>query len=124
MQYSPKLKNAAEEIKLILKKYDIAANIILHTPGFTEYLLHITPEYSCAWLENDQVRFRAKKEDYNGSRAIRNKKIADTTNMFRLLAHTAAQNALSLITVADHFDKVTGADHGEDNHTSNTQQNN
>ena len=67
MQYSPKLKKAAEEIKSILKKYDIAANVVLHTPGHSEYLLEITPTYSAAWLENGIVRFRARASDYNGN---------------------------------------------------------
>lgn len=124
MQYSPKLKKAAEEIKQILNKYDIAANVILHTPGHTEYLLHITPTYSCAWLENDMVRFRARKEDYNGNEIIRDQKIADTLNMFRLLGDTAGKNALALLEVADQFDKRIVANHEDGGHTSHTTQNN
>lgn len=124
MQYSPKLKKATEEIKQILLKHDIAANVILHTPGYSEYLLHITPTYSCAWLENDMIRFRARKADYNGNAMIRDKKIADTLNMLRLLSDTAGKNALALINVADEFDKIIGADHEDRGHTSHTTQNN
>ncbi len=124
MQYSPKLKNAAEEIKQILLKYDIAANVVLHTPGHSEYLLHITPTYSCAWHENDVIRFRARKEDYNGNAMVRDQKIADTLNMLRLLSDTAGQNALALMNVADQFDEKIGADHGDSEHTSHTTQNN
>lgn len=124
MQYNPKLKKAAEEIKQILQKYDIAANVILHSPGHSEYLLHITPTYSCAWLENGMIRFRAKKKDYNGNAMIRDKKIADTLNMLRLLSDTAGRNALALIKVADQFDQIIGADHEDGEHTSHTTQNN
>lgn len=124
MQYNPKLKKAADEIKLILQKYDIAANVILHTPGHSEYLLHITPTYSCAWLENGIVRFRARKADYNGNAMVRDQKIADTLNMLRLLSDTAGQNALALLNVADEFDKRIGADHEDGGHTSHTTQNN
>lgn len=124
MQYSLKLKKAAEEIKMILKKYDIAANVILHTPGFSEYLLEITPSYSAAWIENGMIRFRARAEDYNGNTAIRNQKISDTLNMLRLLSDTAGRNALSLLEVANYFDRTTGADHGDSNHTSSITQNN
>lgn len=46
MQYSPKLKIAMEEIKAILKKHDIGACVMLHTPGHMEYLNHIDPSYS------------------------------------------------------------------------------
>lgn len=124
MQYSPKLKKAIEEIKQTLLKYDVAANVILHTPGHSEYLLHITPTYSCAWLENDMVRFRARKEDYKGDTMVRDKKIADTLNMLRLLSDTAGKNALALIEVADQFDKIIGANHEDGGHTSHTTQNN
>lgn len=124
MQYSPKLKKAAEEIKQILQKYDIAANVVLHTPGYSEYLLHITPTYSCAWLENDSVRFRAKKEDYNGNAIVRNQKINATANMLRLLSDVAGYNALTLLHVADEFDGIVGADHNDSSHTSHSTQNN
>lgn len=124
MQYSPKLKKAAEEIKQILQKYDIAANVVLHTPNHSEYLLHITPTYSCAWLEDGIVRFKARKEDYNGNAMVRNQKIADTLNMLRLISDTAGQNALALLNVADQFDKIIGADHTEGGHTSHITQNN
>lgn len=46
--YSQKLRDVMEEIKPILKKHDIAAFVLLHEPGFTEYLNHITPSWSCA----------------------------------------------------------------------------
>lgn len=124
MQYSPKLKKAADEIKLILNKYDIAANVILHTPGHSEYLLHIIPSYSCAWLENGMVRFRARKSDYNGNTMVRDQKIADTLNMLRLLADTAGRNALALLTVSDQFDEKIGADHEDGDETSHITQNN
>ena len=41
MQYSPKLKRVLAEIKAILDKEDIAGSIVLHTPGFGEFLLKI-----------------------------------------------------------------------------------
>ena len=124
MQYSPKLKKAAEEIKQILQKYDIAANVVLHTPGHSEYLLHIKPTYSCAWIENDMIRFRARKEDYNGNTSIRDKKINDTANMLKLLSETAGHNALTLLEISKQFDNLVNANHGDSNHTSHTTQNN
>lgn len=33
MQYSPKLKVAMDEVKDVLKKYDIAGFVVLHTPA-------------------------------------------------------------------------------------------
>lgn len=124
MNYSPKLKKAAEEIKGILKKYDCAGHIVLHVPGFAEHILEITPSYSAAWLENDMIRFRAKKEDYNGNELIRDQKIKDTLNMLRLLADVSGKNSLALLNVADQFDKICGADHDDTSFTSHSTQNN
>lgn len=50
MQYSPKLKKAMEDIKKILHENDIAGFVVLHTPGFSEYLNRVDPSYSCAKL--------------------------------------------------------------------------
>ena len=125
MQYSPKLKKAAEEIKQVLKKYDIAASVVLHTPSHCEYLLEITPTYSCAWIENgNHLRFRARKQDYNGNVAMRNQKIKDTVNMLRILSDQQARHAMNLMEAADKFDKIVGAEHGDEDHTSHTTQNN
>ncbi len=123
MQYSPKLKKAAEEIKSVLKKYDIAASVVLHTPGFSEFVLEITPSYSCATLNHDHVRFKAKKEDFNDE-LRRHQVIENTANMMNLLADTTAKNAMMLITVSEQFDKIVGSEHGDSNFTSHTTQNN
>jgi hypothetical protein len=60
MQYSPKLKKAMEEIKAVLNKHDIAASVILHTPGFTEYLNHVDTSYSCVTIEGNKLRIQTK----------------------------------------------------------------
>lgn len=112
MQYSPKLKKAAEEIKAILKKHDIAASVVLHTPGFSEFVLEITPSYSCATLNHDNVRFKAKKDDFNDE-LKRHQAIQDTANMMNLLSDVTAKNAMMLINVSEQFDKIIGAEHGE-----------
>lgn len=123
MQYSPKLKKAAEEIKAILKKHDIAASVVLHTPGFSEFILEITPSYSCATLNHDNIRFKAKKDDFNDE-LKRHQAIQDTANMMNLLSDTTAKNAMMLINVSEQFDEIIGAEHGDSNFTSHTTQNN
>jgi len=106
MQYSPKLKKAAEEIKSVLKKYDIAASVVLHTPGFSEFVLEITPSYSCATLNHDHVRFKAKKEDFNNE-LKRHQVIEDTANMMNLLSDTTAKNDDEVI-IKRYMDRPTG----------------
>jgi len=124
MQYNPTLKKAMEEIKQILQKYDIAGQAVLHSPGHSEYMIHITPTYSCAWFENNGVRFRATKKDYNGNEMIRNQKIKDTSNMLALLSETTAKNALSLLAVSKKLDQIIGSNHTEGGHTTHSTQNN
>jgi len=124
MQYSPKLKKAAEEIKSILKKYDIAAHAVLHTPGFGEYLIEISPSYSCAKVQENGIRVRAKKSDFDGNTALRDKRIADTTNMFHHLGTIGGQNVLSLIQLSEELDKIVDADHQGGGHSSHQEQNN
>jgi hypothetical protein len=126
MQFSPKLKKAMEEIKAILKRHDIAGMVVLHTPGHSEYLNHISPTYSCAKQEGDMIRFRAKKADFNNSAELRDQCIADTANMFNLISDVGAQNILGLLKVSEQFDKAIDAEHrdGPSGHTSHTTQNN
>lgn len=123
MQISPKLKKATEEIKLILKKYDISGAVALHTPGHGEFLLEITPSYSCATLTHEKIHFKAKKVDFNDE-AKRIKIIEDTANMMALLSEITAKNAMMLISVSEQFDKIVDAEHGDSNFTSHTTQNN
>lgn len=56
MQYSPKLKIAMDEIKQVLKKHDIAGFVVLHTPGFTEYLNRVDPSYSSTFMDENPVK--------------------------------------------------------------------
>lgn len=123
MQFSPKLKVAAEEIKAILKKHDIAAAIVLHTPGHAEFVLEIEPSYSCAKLIPNGVHFKAKREDYNDE-LKRNQVVSDTVNMLSLLSDVTAQNAMNLITVAEQLEKILDVEHIDRGFTSSTTQSN
>lgn len=136
MQYSPKLKNAMEDIKKILKEYDIAAVIVLHNPGFSEYLMKIDPSYSCAKFEHIPlmagqsmsaglgVRIRAKLVDFNGDREKQKKVISNTSNMLMHLGERAGEIALAVMSVSDQMDKITDAEHEEGRRSSHDQQNN
>lgn len=125
MQYSPKLKKAAEEIKAILKKYDIGALVVLHNPGHIEYIVEISPSYSCAKIEPYGVRVKAKlQEDFNGDKEKWETTIWATTNMLNSLGQIGAKQASILMQVSKEVDKVTNATHTNDGHTSHEQQNN
>ena len=124
MNYSPKLKKAAEEIKAVLKNYDIAGIVTLHTPGFSEYLFHITPSYSCAKVETDAIRIRAKLIDFKGDKQKQKQVLTDTSNMFNLLSETTFRMNFQLTACSDALDKQVNAEHGNGNHTSHNSQNN
>jgi len=94
LNYSPKLKEAMAEIKAILKKHDIAGHVVLHEPGFSEYLLAIEPSWSLLRFDKNQIRFRSKLEDFTGDRDAQ---------------HQASENTVSLI---KHFVDVLNRDAG------------
>lgn len=119
MKYSPKLKTAAEEIKSILKKYDIAGIVVLHTPGFSEYLYKINPTYSCAELLNGGIQFKTKSSHYGGDKKERDRVATDTSNMMKLLADTGAQLIVNTIEASKMLDKSLNANHTRGDHTSN-----
>ena len=125
MQYSPKLKKAMEQIKAILKEHDIAAYVVLHTPGYREYLNHISPSYSCAKFEGDSaVRVRAKLEDYGGDAKIRNQKLTDTVNMVSHFTDALSRDALNYIQLTEQLEEITSATHTPGSDTSHNTQNN
>lgn len=125
MQYSPKLKKAAEEIKSILDKYDIAAMVVLHTPGHSEYLIKINPSYSCAFIDGEMLRVRAKlQEHFNGDKKAWEKKVSDTANMLRLLSETSGHLTISVMEMSKIVDERVNAEHNGNGHTSHNQQNN
>lgn len=116
MQYSPKLKMAMEEIKAITKKYDIAASVVLHTNGFSEYLNAVEPSYSCIKIENGGIRIRSKarsKED-----------LTATVNMVSLFAETMGNMAMTYFDMKEMLQKHMDIDEGPASHSGHETQNN
>lgn len=124
MQYSPKLKMAAEDIKDVLKKYDIAAVVVLHTPGFSEYLFAVTPTYSCAELDGGRFRVKIKLSHYNDDKKMRDRFVKDTTNMMYHLSHITGTLAMNLLEASKILDETVQADHVGGGHSSHESQNN
>jgi hypothetical protein len=71
--YDPKLREAMEEIKPILKKYDCMATVILASPSKSEFLFQPTASWTVSRWEGDPVegklRFRSKREDFESKEA-------------------------------------------------------
>lgn len=111
MKPQTKLKIAAEEIKEILRKHDIAGVFGLHTPGHGEFVLHLNTSYSCAYIYNDeQIRFYNKRKDYK-TEEEQIVKLTGTANMLKLLTDGTANNFLMLKPLSEKFDSLTNAEH-------------
>jgi hypothetical protein len=124
MQYSPKLKKAMQEIKDILSKHDIAGIVVIHTPGHTEFLNKLNPTYSCCKINGDQIRVKAKLEDFNGNKQARNKVISDTANMLHSISMVTGKMLMPLIDLSQQVDKIIDASHNGEGFSSHTTQNN
>lgn len=67
--YDQNLRDAMEEIKPILKKYDCMASVVLASKTHSEYILEPETTWSvCRWEEIPDgpkaLRFRSKKADF------------------------------------------------------------
>jgi hypothetical protein len=135
MQYSPKLKKVMYQIQQMLKENDIAGVIVLHTieqnlssdkevKGFSEYSVNISPSYSAASLQPAFV-VKGKAEHYNGDKEVRNKIMAQTSNMLVHLAEISGRCTMLVMDCQKTYEKY----YGKDDHTggelsSNQSQNN
>ncbi len=112
------------EIKKILDDYDVAGIVVIHTPGNTEYLAKLETGYSACKVDGEKLHVRAKLEDFQGNKAARDKKLADTSNMFKMLTETTIEVVYPLVTVSDELDKKLGAEHSDGGHTTSITQDN
>ena len=121
MDYSPKLKKAMEQIKAVLKEHDIAAVVVLHTPGFSEYLNVLSPSYSCAEVVPGRINFKTGSQHYNGDKAKREKMVADTSNMMHHLSTVTGKISLGLLDASAMIDRAFESEHFGGGHTSHDQ---
>lgn len=122
MEYSPKLKKAMEQIKTIMADNDIAGFVVLHTPGFSEYLNHVQTSYSCATVMPEGIRLRLSEKEVGKERAH---ELADGTyNMITHLTKGIATNAELYIHCHEQLKKKWGGSSDGGTHTSHSQQNN
>lgn len=124
MQYSPKLKKAMEQIKQIINENDLAAHVVLHTPGFSEYFLKIDPTYAAIEHSSNAVVIKGKKMHW-GSTGERDIKVANTCNMLMHLTKNAAHTFMMLDPISQQADQVYETEYLKDGgDTSHEQQNN
>lgn len=88
--FDPKLKAAAEEMKAILRRYDIAAQIVLCSETHGEFI-NFVAEPSWSALEPDPQGMRLKLRAASGGAEGRRKATA-TVRMAHLMRDLAATN--------------------------------
>jgi hypothetical protein len=93
---NPQLKLAAEEIKEVLRKYDIAGLVTLQVPGELACVRELSPSWSCATIVDDPqhgagIQLRAMLEDFTDEEA-QEKRIGDTLAMLDNFARQAKQD--------------------------------
>jgi len=122
MQYSPKLKKAMAQIKEILKQNDIAAFVVLHTPGYSEYVNHLQTSYSCAIITPEGMRLKLNQKEIGKEKAI---ELANGTfNMITHLKDVIALNAVLYIDCEKLLKEKWNSSSTDGEHTSHNQQNN
>lgn len=86
MKNDLKLKTAAEEIKEILRKYEITASVSMYAQdGYGEHFTHLLAPYSIAYQISDQeVRLYSKREDFNSDEE-QYEKTKETAGMLNML---------------------------------------
>jgi hypothetical protein len=124
MQYSPKLKKVMAQIKKILVENDVAGIVVIHSPGFSEFLVQIDTSYSCAKFEGDQLRVRAKLSDYGGDKAKWAQMTSDTCNMIHHLAIVPTNVGQSLQRLEHSLKQKIDIEHTGGGFSSHTEQNN
>lgn len=122
MQYSPKLKMAMEEIKEILAKNDIAGFVVLHTPGFSEYLHALETSYSCANVNHNGINFRLSQKELGREKS---KQIAEGTfNMVSHFVDNLSRAILPYMHAHDYMKAKWGGEEFGGQHSSHISQNN
>jgi len=107
-----KLLRARGEIEEIIKRYDLAAFVVLHAaPHGSEVLIEVSPSYSIVKIIDGVAHIKSQLADYKGDKDAQLYDLAASANMassmFELMAHTT----MLLGELAKQLDEITGSTH-------------
>lgn len=95
----PILKTAAEEIKAILKKHDIAGMMMLQSPDGAEFVRVIDPTWSCAKIQatpmGPAIRIKAHHSEFQ-NKEEQKKCVERTIGMVFAFHHQSDQDMKSM----------------------------
>jgi hypothetical protein len=111
-----KLRQVRALIEEILREFDVAAIVFLAGRGRLETFERVDPSWSVLHLEDlpnghQGLRLRSKLADYHGDVARQKREQEWSVGIVAGLAKTMACTSLAWLSVADYFDKRTGAEH-------------
>jgi len=125
MQYSPKLKRVMSKIESILKEEDLAGVVVLHEPGAAELLTRLDPSYSCASIENGNLRIKGQLvRDFGGDKKKQEESLRNTSNMLKNLGDVTGITIVGIMDASKALDEKLGATHNDLGFTSIQEQNN
>lgn len=102
-----------DELTAICRKEDIAALIIIHEPGFSEFESILNPSYSCLIQDGNAVRARAKAEDFGGDIDKRDEAVYQTSHFVHMFTKTLQLQFQTFNHMNAMFEKTTGYKHDE-----------
>lgn len=117
MNHSEKLKALIKEFKARLKDEDVAGVIVLHEPGFAEYLYFVDTSYNVSEIRTIETEGKSVQtiglvnDDMEESKM--EKGMADTANMLHHLGTVLGSLAMKVLSMSQSFDLLVNADHSE-----------
>lgn len=60
----PKLIAAARELEEVLHKHELMGMVFFASQERGGFVLHLSPPWSCVFMNGDEIRIRAKREDF------------------------------------------------------------
>jgi hypothetical protein len=111
-----KLRQVRALIEDILREFDVAASVFLVGRGRLETFQRVDPSWSVLHMEDlpdghQGLRLRSKLADYAGDIARQKREQEWSVGIVHGLAETMARTSLAWLSVAQFFDKRTGAEH-------------
>jgi hypothetical protein len=85
------------QIRAILEANNIAGVVVLHEPGFCEFMTRVSPTYSCLSVSNGKFKLHADLiGDFGGNKVAMTQRVSDTMNMMDMLVKGAGSIALNM----------------------------
>lgn len=121
LPYSTKLKQAMEEIKEVMKKYDIGGLVVLHTPGYIENYMKINPSYSALEFKDKKHILMKGKDNYKSDKYTHIQAVENSLNLLKSICDVTAITIYPIMEASQSMDVFYNATHQIGSNTSHDQ---